>query len=157
VGHEVIVFGSIEGADPERLRALNAAALAELPAEDERPWLVRGMFALPAGWPHGTYRAQVIHFGASFKDEPPDRACWDAWVGKFEALLRRLHWWSATLHLVTEFEPERVFRWLPTAAAVDRMVGDPPQPVREWRQSVVALPAAPAEPATDRCVSGDPE
>jgi hypothetical protein len=34
VGHDVILFGCIEGADPEPLRALNAAALAALPAED---------------------------------------------------------------------------------------------------------------------------
>lgn len=147
MGHEVIIFGSIEGADTERLRALNAAALAELPAEDEWPWLVRGMFALPAGWPRGTYRTQVIHFGASFKDEPQDQSCWDGWVGKFEAALRQLYWWSATLHLVSEFEPERMFRWLPTAAAVDRMVCDSPQPVQEWVRSVIVLEARPAEPA----------
>jgi hypothetical protein len=147
VGHEVIVFGSIEGADAERLKALNAAVLAELPAEDEWPWLVRGMFALPAGWPHGAYRSQVIHFGASLKDEPQDRACWDGWVRKFEALLRRLYWRSATLHLATEFEHERVFRWLPTTAAVDRMVGDPPQPVQEWERSVFVLAARQAEPS----------
>ncbi|MFN0018511.1 MAG: hypothetical protein ACKVP0_09645 [Pirellulaceae bacterium] len=139
MSHEVIVFGSIEGADPEPLRALNKAVLAELPIEEEWPWLVRGMFALPAEWPRGTYRSQVIHFGASFKDEPQDRACWDVWIGKFEALLRRLYWWSATLHLETEFEPERVFRWLPTAAAIERMAGDPPLPVQEWQRSVVDL------------------
>lgn len=150
MGHEVIVFGSIEGADPEPLRALNAAALSELPAEDEWPWLVRGMFALPALWPQGTYRCQVIHFGASLKDEPEDRSCWDVWIGKLETLLRRLHWWSATLHLVTEFEPERVFRWLPTSAAVDRMIGDPPQPVQEWQRSVIVLaPEAEPEAAAD--------
>lgn len=99
----------------------------------------RGMFALPAEWPRGTYRSQVIHFGASFKDEPQDRGCWDVWIGKFETVLRRLHWWSATLHLVIEFEPERVFRWLPTTAAVERMTRDPPQPVQEWQRSVVPL------------------
>jgi hypothetical protein len=146
VAHEVIVFGCVEGADSERLKALNMATLAELPAEDEWPWLVRGMFALPAGWPQGTYRSQVIHFGASLKDEPGDRSPWDGWIGKFEALLRRLYWWSVTLHLITEFEPERVFRWLPSAVAVECMAGDPPQPVQEWERSVIVLPARQAEP-----------
>lgn len=141
MGHEVVVFGSIEGADPERLRARNAAVLAALPADDDWPGLVGGMFALPAGWPHGTYRSHVIHFGASFKDDPHDPAVWDGWLGKFEAVLRRMYWWSATLHLDTEFGPERVFRWRPSAAAVDRMTGDEPQPVEEWRRSVVVLPA----------------
>lgn len=145
MGHEVIVFGCIEGADPERLQAINVAALADLPDDDGWPWLVRGMFSLPAGWPRGTYRSHVIHFGGSLKDEPQDRTCWDAWLSKFEALLGRMCWWSATLHLVTEFEPERVFRWLPTTAAVNRMVGDPPQPVEEWERAVLTLTAGTAE------------
>jgi hypothetical protein len=146
MGHEVVIFGSIEGADPERLRALNLAALGSLPAEDEWPWLIRGMFALPAEWPQGTYRSQVIHFGASLKDEPEDRSCWDRWLSKFEALLRRLYWWTATLHLVTEFEPERVFRWRPDAGAVDRMISDPPQPVEEWQRSVTVFTPTKSEP-----------
>jgi hypothetical protein len=85
LAHEVILYGSIEGAEHERLRVLNAVALSELPAEDEWPWLVRGMFALPAEWPQGPFRSQIIHFGASLKDEPHDRACWDTWIGKFES------------------------------------------------------------------------
>jgi hypothetical protein len=139
LGHEVIIFGCIEGADPERLQMSNAAMLAELPIKDEWPWLVRGMFALPAEGPFGTYRAHVIHFGASLKDEPMDRSCWDTWLGKFEDLLRRLYWWSATVHLCTEFEPDRVFRWLPSEVAVEQMVGDPPRCVQEWERSVTFL------------------
>ncbi len=139
MAHEVILYGSIEGVEHERLRALNAAALADLPAQDEWPWLVRGMFALPADWPQGTFRSQVIHFGASLKDEPQDRACWDAWIGKFEEVLRRLYWYSATLHLVTEFEPDRVFRWIPTPAAAALLSHEPPQPVQEWERSLIVL------------------
>jgi hypothetical protein len=133
------VFGCIEGAELAPLRTRNASTLAALPVEDEWPWLVRGMFSLPADWPQGTYRTQVIHFGASLKDEPHDRSCWDAWLGKFEAVLRRLHWWSATLNLRTEFEPERVFRWVPSQTAIDAMVGNPPHCVQEWTRSVVVL------------------
>jgi len=136
VGHEVIVFGCIEGADADRFRALNAAALAQLPTEDEWPWLTRGMFALPAHAPQGTYRSHIVHFGASFKDEPHDRACWDVWLAKFEALLRQLYWWSATLHLVTEFEPPRVFQWLPTPAAIDQMLSERQQP---WDPTMLVL------------------
>ena len=150
MGHEVIVFGSITGADPDRLHERNAAALAAalaaLPVEDEWPSLVRGMFSLPEQWPLGTYRARVIHFGASLKDEPQDRAVWEQWLGKFEAVLRRLYWWSAHLHLHTEFEPDQVYRWLPTPAAIDRAVGDPPRPIDEWERAVSVLPAWTAEP-----------
>ena len=140
MGHEVIIVGCIEGAGVDRCPAHNSDMLAALPAEDEWPALVRGMFALPAAWPHGTYRSQVIHFGASFKDEPQDRLCWDNWLVKFETLLRRLHWWSATLHLVTEFEPERVYRWVPTTVASDLLAADPLQCVRDWERSVVVIP-----------------
>lgn len=144
MGHEVIVFGCVEGADPERLHALNAGVIAELPTEDEWPWLVRGMFALPAGWPQGTYRSHVIHFGASLKDEPGNRSCWDAWLEKFERLLRRLYWWSVAVHLRTEFEPDRVIRWLPSEATIDGMAAEPPRTVQEWKRSVVVLPSDPA-------------
>jgi hypothetical protein len=125
---------------PHRLQERNAATLADLPVEDKWPWLVRGMFALPGSWPEGTYRTQVIHFGASLKDEPRDRSCWDLWLGKFESLLRKLYWLSATVHLQTEFEPDRVFRWLPTRRAIDLMVAEPPQPIDEWEFLVQYMP-----------------
>lgn len=146
MGHEVILFGCIEGAEPERWGGLNAAAVAGLPAEDEWPWLVPGMFALPVPWPRGTYRTQVIHFGASLKDEPGDRSWQDVWLSKFESLLRRMYWWSATVHLQTEFEPDRVFRWVPTADAIDQMTAEPPHPVGAWERFVVRV--GPGEPAT---------
>lgn len=135
MGHEVVVFGSIEGPEAGALRARNAAALADLPDVDEWPCLVRGMFALPADRPQGTYRSHVVHFGASFKDEPRDATCRDGWIAKFEALLRRLHWHAATLHLSTEFGPDRVYRWVPTPSPAD---GEP-RPVRQWRRSVLTL------------------
>jgi len=146
VGHEVVLFGYIHGADTDRLHTLNAAVVADLPVEDEWPFLVRGMFALPERWPLGTYRTRVIHFGASLKDDPHDPTFWDGWLSKFEAVLRRLYWWSAELHLRPESGPNRVYEWLPTTAAINRACGDPPQPVQEWERSVTILPARQAEP-----------
>jgi hypothetical protein len=73
-------------------------------------------------------REQVIHFGASLEGDPTDRGCWDVWLGKFEALLRRLYWWSAVVHLETDFERECTFRWLPTERTVGLMLGDGPRP-----------------------------
>src|SRR5262245_32683588 len=117
MGHEVIVYGRILGASG-LLQDRNRAIINRMPREDQWPWLVRGMFSLPAGWPQGTYRSQVIHFGASIKDDPTDRGIWDVWLGKFEGLLGQLYWWSAAVHLETEFERDRVFEWLPTEAAM---------------------------------------
>jgi hypothetical protein len=142
VGHEAIVYGRIVGASwrvGERFtwtHDLNREALAAVPEDDDWPWVVRGIFALPAPYPEGTYRRQVIHFGLSIKDDPTDRRIWDVWLGKFERVLRGLYWWSAAAHLSTDFEPPRVFEWVPTEAAMGRLYDDPPQPIAEWVRSV---------------------
>ena len=142
MGHEAIIYGRIEGAHwnlGERFswtHELNEQVIANIQTKDEWPWLVRGMFALPSAWPMGTYRSQIIHFGASLKDEPADEAVWEAFTAKFEAVLRTLYWQSAVLHLETDFIPHRTYKWLPTTAAIDRLYDDPPQPVTEWERSI---------------------
>jgi hypothetical protein len=142
VGHEAIIYGRIVGASwrvGEQFtwtHDLNREVLAKLPEDDDWPWVVKGIFALPAPYPQGTYRRQVIHFGLSIKDEPRNRGIWDVWLGKFENVLRQLYWWSAAAHLDTDFEPPRVFEWLPTEAARGQLYDIPPQPVTEWVRSV---------------------
>jgi len=70
------------------------------------------------------------------------------WLGKFEAVLRRLYWWSAVAHLQTDFEPLRVFEWIPTEAAMGRLYNDPPEPVAEWVRSVRVTEQRQAAPGT---------
>lgn len=141
MGHEAILYGRIIGASGipgpnyRVYQNRNSAVIRRLPREDDWPWLVRGMFSIP-GSPEGTYRRQVIHFGASIKDEASDRGIWDEWLGKFEAVLRRLYWWSAVVHLATEFEPPRTFEWVPSEAALSLLYGDPSQPIATWVRSV---------------------
>ena len=138
MGHEAILSGRIVGATwqvGEWFRwtyELNRDALATVPEDDGWPWVVRGIFALPAPYPEGTDRRQVIHFGLSMKDDPIDPGIWDVWLGKFEAVLRRLYWWSALVRIESEFGPPRVFEWLRTEAARDKLDDDPPQPVTDW-------------------------
>ena len=60
----------------------------------------------------------------------------DEWLGKFVSLLRQLYWWSVVVHLSTDFEPDRVFAWQPTEAAMAGLYAEPPQPVGEWVRSV---------------------
>ena len=152
MSHEAILYGRIVGAtrrpgtDYFTLHERNRAVLNRFRRQDDWPWLVRGMFALPAGHPQGTFRRQVIHFGASIKDAPENRGIWDEWLGKYEALLRRLYWWSSVVHLATDFEPDRVFEWRPTEEAMAGLRADPPQPVCEWTRSVRIAESRHAEP-----------
>jgi hypothetical protein len=127
------------GAEYYLLHDYNREVLARMADDDDWPWLVRGMFAVPPVRPVGTYRRQVIHFGASIKDDPQDRSVWDVWLDKFEGLLRRMYWFSARVHLETEFEPSRVFEWLPTKAARDGLFSDTPQPVDTWTRTVLIV------------------
>lgn len=142
MGHEAIVYGRIVGASGEvgeRFRGLqerNRDVLATVPEDDDWPWVVRGIFALPAPYPQGIYRRQIIHFGLSIKDDPSDRGVWDRWLGKFEAVLERLYWTSAVAHLSTDFEPPRTFVWTPTDAALAGLHDDPPRPVGAWVRTV---------------------
>ncbi len=160
MGHQVVIYGMIEGpAAGDRSRALkehNETAIERLPAEDEWPWLTRSMFALPGGWPQGTYREQIIHFGLSMKDDPPlcprseydpakgwprtDRQCVYGWIDKFEHLLRQLFWFGASVHITTDFEPDRVFYYTPTKAAFDKMIADNPRAIDEWELTIAKMP-----------------
>ena len=141
MSHQAVIYGVIEGAtyttgDYRRLQEHNAKVISTLPDTDEWPWLVKAMFALPAPYPEGTFQDQIIHFGASFKDDPYDRSCWDEWFEKFERLLQRMFWYSATVVLETDFEPDRKFQWIPDDQACEKMVSANPQPISSWSKTV---------------------
>ncbi|UZT79717.1 hypothetical protein OF113_06590 [Ectopseudomonas chengduensis] len=111
---ESIVYGCIRdwpSDDPEvrRLRReTNHGVLAELPAGELWPFLGREMFSfcdLPGA---GLYLTQVIHFGASYGAIEYE---WNLWIEAFEALLKRLYWASAVVHLETELNGMHTFRW----------------------------------------------
>lgn len=154
MGHQSILFGMIEGpGDGPKMTALkvhNQSVIESLPTDDEWPWLTRAMFALPAPWPQGTYREQVIHFGLSIKDFPGSKpehgsnapfsdsvGCEgvDGWIGKFEDLLSRMYWFRARVHVSTEFEMEHGYLYTPSPGCVDLMLSDSPEPIDEWELS----------------------
>jgi hypothetical protein len=114
VESESIVYGCIRdwpSDDPEQRRQrreTNHGVLAELPAGDLWPFLGREMFSfcdLPGA---GLYQTQVIHFGASYGAVEYE---WNLWIEAFEALLKRLYWASAVVHLETELNGIHTFRW----------------------------------------------
>jgi hypothetical protein len=118
MGHQAIIYGRIQG-DRESSRPKspslhehNAIVLRSLPdRDDDWPFLTRHMFAVAEHpYDQGLYKSQVIHFGASFKDEPEKDRHWDLWLSKFEGLvLKKLSWISATVHVETELRPARVY------------------------------------------------
>ncbi|KJU76794.1 hypothetical protein ACMFY5_07445 [Pseudomonas sihuiensis] len=111
---ESIVYGCIRdwpSDDPEvrRLRReTNHGVLAELPAGELWPFLGREMFSFCDLSGAGLYQTQVIHFGASYGAIEYE---WNLWIEAFEALLKRLYWASAVVHLETELNGMHTFRW----------------------------------------------
>jgi hypothetical protein len=105
--------------------------ILHLPLNDEWPFLTCQMFKVPFERPHdGTYRNQVIHIGASMKWLELD---WPQWVAKFEALLRRMYWFSAVVHLSPEWGGRFDYRWEAERSDVDGFLASPPRPVTHWR------------------------
>lgn len=89
-------------------RALNARELAALPSGGGWPFLGREMFSCCPTPGDGLYLTQVIHFAASYRAVEYE---WGLWVEQFEALLTRLYWSTAVVHLETELNGLHTFRW----------------------------------------------
>lgn len=142
MGHEAIVYGYIKGASwhiGDRfkwLHELNRDALAAVPDDANWPWVVRDTFALPADYPKGVYRRQIIHFGLSLKDDPHDAALWGVWFDKFERVLRQLYWCSAIAHFTTDFELPWIAEWLPTDESIRLLYQDPPEPISTFTRTI---------------------
>ncbi|WP_447590545.1 hypothetical protein [Aquipseudomonas campi] len=111
---ESIVYGCIrdwpsgEREQRQQRRENNRRALEQLPQGDAWPFLGREMFSFCANEDAGLYQTQVIHFGASYRAVEYE---WALWVQAFEALLKRLYWASAVVHLETELNGLHTFRW----------------------------------------------
>ncbi|MES2818036.1 MAG: hypothetical protein V4812_03520 [Pseudomonadota bacterium] len=111
---ESIVYGCIrdwpsDNPDERRLhRASNMQVLQSLPSGEDWPFLGRQMFSCCAAAGEGLYQTQVIHFGASYRAVEYE---WRLWIEAFEALLKRLYWAGAVVHLETELTGIHTFRW----------------------------------------------
>lgn len=112
---ETIVYGIIKDAASNdnsfqvRSRLVNCDALLELHEQDTFPYLTSSMFSIPEeDLEQGTYQTQVIHFAASYQAVEYH---WEQWMAKFEALLKKMYWVSATVHLETELSGKHTFHW----------------------------------------------
>jgi hypothetical protein len=112
---ETIVYGIIKDVASTdhrfqvKSRLINCDALLELNEEDTFPYLTSSMFSIPEeDLEHGTYQTQVIHFAASYQAVEYH---WEQWMTKFETLLKKMYWVSATVHLETELSGKHTFFW----------------------------------------------
>lgn len=112
---ETIVYGIIKDVPSNdhafltRSRLANCEAILSLEEFDSFPYLTSGMFSIPSEeLEQGTYQTQVIHFAASYQAVEYH---WEQWMAKFEALLKRMYWVSATVHLETELSGKHTFIW----------------------------------------------
>ena len=110
---ESIVYGCIKDAayseQEYEHREANRSAILSLPAANEWPLISREMFAVPAlQRSAGYYQTDVLHFGASYQAIEYE---WEQWIADFEALLRKMYWISATVHLETELSGMHSFTW----------------------------------------------
>ena len=134
MGHESIVYGHIcaivnQPPKGDKLYELNNKIIRELPEFDEYPWITKWMFStIPVGT-QSIYRNQIIHFGASYKQIESD---WSTWLDKFEVILRRLYWFSATVHLETELVGDHRYEWI---ANVNDWDGESIEPTTNWKFS----------------------
>jgi hypothetical protein len=112
---ETIVYGIIKDVPSNdhqfliRSRLTNCDVILELNELDSFPYITSNMFSIPSeDIEQGTYQTQVIHFAASYQAVEYH---WEQWMEKFEALLKKMYWVSATVHLETELSGKHTFIW----------------------------------------------
>jgi hypothetical protein len=142
MAHLSIIFGYIEGSPyyteyPKAYRTLqehNTKVIHSLPEKDSYPALSMGMFHTP-DLNNGTvvFRHQVITFGSSisgieFGDIPE-------WIEKFEALLARLFWYEAEVHIKTDIRGILRLSWKADDSIHSYYHKGDPQPTTIWRRT----------------------
>lgn len=146
MSHEAFVYGVIicplhRRSDKNRiLKIRNEETIRQLPEDEDWPWFDKSVFSLPAPYPKGTFRHQVIHFGFSMKDDPRNYKedsyysgkMWNALINKFENILRQLYWSCVRLHFESDFEPTKEYTWIPSEQDRAIMLSANPEPIKEW-------------------------
>lgn len=90
-------------------QAVNQTVMAQLPSVDDWPLLSREMFSMAVmGSDLSDSNTHVVHFGSSYKSIEYE---WEQWINSFEAMLKKMYWVSATVHLETELNGRHTFTW----------------------------------------------
>jgi len=100
---ESVVYGCIKniiGDELNQHRRHNRDVMQTLPSAETWSLVNREMFALnELGASDVGLSTEVVHFGACYQGVEHE---WRYWLEQFEALLRKMYWVSATVHLETE-------------------------------------------------------
>lgn len=124
-----LIYMEIDRKLTEKVRH-NLQALSALPEEDDMwPFLSRSMFSSSTNSIQTTYKSQIIHFGASFKQI---EGAWEEWLTKFEALLRHMYWDEVHLHLVAEGLNFSSIHYIWKVEEEKAISPDHPHPVARW-------------------------
>lgn len=109
---ESIVYGCIKDTALDNVaerRRVNRDAMISLPPVETWPVLSREMFsAQDQQTEDSSLQSEVMHFGASYQGVEYE---WKHWMEQFEALLKKMYWVSATVHLETEMSGTHSFVW----------------------------------------------
>lgn len=111
---ESVVYGCIrdwpmQDFDQQQLRVShNRQVLARLPHVETWSLLSQEMFSVSERPDQLSPTGPVIHFAASYRSVEYE---WDTWVQQFEALLKRLYWSTAMVHLEAENHGSHRFSW----------------------------------------------
>lgn len=139
MSHETLIYGFIEGStftsDEYRLlQKRNISILKRLPLEfDEYPGISREMFSWPPQKPmRGGWRAQVVHFGGSFKNIDFGYSEIAIWLEKFERLLAKMYWFQAVAHLKTELVGDLKFVYELADEITETYRDGNPSPSSKW-------------------------
>lgn len=133
MAHNTVVYGRIIGAnwksdDFYKLHKLNENTISRLSELDEEfPWINKSMFSIANK--QGTFRQQVITFGASYKSLEYE---WELWLEKFESILKNLYWLDVIIHVEFEILGQYKYEWKITNQGLDNLWFKEPKPTANW-------------------------
>lgn len=135
----IFAGGLIHSPIAEQLYAHNKNVISRLPQTPHfgGPLIIRQMFSvpMPSNFPYGEdisrsirgfHGYQMIHFAASYNGVSYE---WERWLIEFEAILKKLYWHKATIHLLTEIRGDFIYKW---KANIEPLFESPPQIIKNW-------------------------
>lgn len=135
----IFAGGLLHSPIAEQLYLHNKDIITQLPRTPhfDGPLIIRQMFSvpIPSNFPYGEgiprsvrgfHGYQMIHFAASYNNIT---YTWERWLIEFEAILKRLYWHKATIHLLTEMRGDFTYQW---KANIEPLFESPPQTIQIW-------------------------